>query len=76
MNKTVTTFLIPLGLGAVAAVLYLMAVRSATATVDLTVVKTDVKAGTPLTEEMLGRLLVRADRDVFRTAVRYEDRGC
>jgi len=75
MNKTVTTFLIPLGPGAVAAVLYLMAVRSATATVDLTVVKTDVKAGTPLTEEMLGRLLVRADRDVFRTAVRYEDRG-
>lgn len=75
MNKTVATVVIPICLGVAAAILNLMAVRSATSTVDLTVVNADVKAGTPLTEDMLGRLTVRADKDVFRSAVRYEDRG-
>lgn len=75
MNKTIATVLIPIGLGVAAALFNLMAVRSATNTVDLTVVKSDVKAGTPLTEEMLDKMTVRADRDIFRSAVRYEDRG-
>ena len=75
MNKTVATVFIPIGLGVVAALFNLMAVRSATSTVDLTVVTDDVKAGTPLTEGMLDRLTVRADKDVFKSAVRYEDRG-
>lgn len=75
MNRTIATVFIPLGLGLAAALFNLMAVRSATSTLDLTVVKADVKAGTPLTEEMLDKMTVRADREVFRTAVRYEDRG-
>ncbi|MCU0703139.1 MAG: SAF domain-containing protein [Fimbriiglobus sp.] len=75
MNKTVLTILIPLGLGITAGVFNLLAVRAATGTVDLTVVKDDLKGGTVLTAEMLGRLSVRADPGVFRSAVKYEDRG-
>ena len=75
MTKTVATVFIPIAIGVAAALFNLMAVRSATKTVDLTVVKADVKAGTPLTEDMLQRMTVRADKDIFRSAVRYEDRG-
>src|SRR5262249_47569517 len=75
MNKTVATVVIPIGLGVAAAVFNLMAVRSATATVDLTIVKEHVQPGPPLTEEMLGKLTVRADPEVFKPVVRYEDRG-
>lgn len=75
MTKTVTTVLIPIGFGVAAALFNLMAVRTATRTVDLAIAKSDLKAGTELTEDMIGKLTVRTDKEVFRTAVRYEDRG-
>jgi hypothetical protein len=66
---------LPIALGIAAAVLNIMVLRGSTAPLELTTVRSDVKAGTELTEDMLERLSVRADQQVFKSAVPYSERG-
>ena len=67
--------LVPLGLAVLAGGINFVVLRKSAATLDLVVVKEKVKAGTPLTEDMLGKLPLRADPAVFKSAVPYADRG-
>jgi hypothetical protein len=67
--------LIPLGLGLAAGLLNFIALRSATAPLYVVVVRDNVKVGTELTDRMLDRLSVRADRELVKSAVPYEERG-
>src|SRR5262249_1709166 len=70
-------WLIPLGLGLAAGVINFYVMWSLVSPVELVVVKEDVKAGTELTEEMLGKLAVHVEdsKKFFRSAVPYADRG-
>ncbi len=67
--------ILPIVLGVLAGALNFMVLRGSTAPLELTVIKSDVKADTELTEEMLDRLPVRAEKDVFKSAVPYAERG-
>jgi hypothetical protein len=67
--------LLPVVLGVIAAVLNFMVLRGSTAPLELTAVRSEVKADTELTEDMLERLPVRAEPEIFKSAVRYADRG-
>ena len=67
--------LVPVALAVLAGGINFVVIKKSTTTLDLVVVKEKVKAGTPLTEDMLGKLSLRADAAVFRTAVPYADRG-
>ncbi|HEY7314771.1 MAG TPA: SAF domain-containing protein [Gemmataceae bacterium] len=71
----VLRLILPIVLGIVAAVLNFMVLRGSTAPLELTAVRSDIKADTELTEDMLERLSVRADPEIFKSAVRYSDRG-
>jgi hypothetical protein len=66
---------LPILVGLIAAVLNFLILRSGTAPIVLTVVRQDVPADTELTEDMLEPLPVRAERAIFKSAVRYPERG-
>jgi predicted homoserine dehydrogenase-like protein len=66
---------LPVMLGVVAAVLNFIVLRGSTAPLELTTISADVKADTELTESMLDRIAVRADREIFKSAVPYSDHG-
>ena len=66
---------LPIVLGIATAVLNFMVLRGSTAPLELTTVRSEVKAGTELTEDMLERLSVRADQQIFKSAVPYAERG-
>jgi hypothetical protein len=66
---------LPIVLGIAAAVLNFMVLRGSTAPLELTAVRSEVKAGTELNEDMLERLSVRADQRVFKATVPYAERG-
>jgi Flp pilus assembly protein CpaB len=72
---TSVRLLVPLALAVLAGGINFLVLRKSAATLDLVVVRDKVKAGTPLTEDMLGRLPLRADPAVFKSAVPYADRG-
>jgi hypothetical protein len=67
--------LVPVALAVLAGGINFVVIKKSTATLDLVVVKEKVKADTPLTEEMFGKLSLRADQAVFKSAVPYADRG-
>ena len=67
--------LLPVVLGVVAAALNFMVLRGGTAPLELTTIRSDVKADTVLTDDMLEPLPVRADAGIFKSAVPYKQRG-
>lgn len=67
--------IVPVVLGIVAALLNFLVLRGSTASLELTAVRTEIKADTELTEDMLERLPVRADKEIFKSAVEYSKRG-
>jgi hypothetical protein len=67
--------ILPVVLGVAAAILNFIVLRGSTAPLELTVFRSEVKADTELTEDMLDRLPVRAEKEVFKTAVPYSKRG-
>ena len=73
MNKL--AFLIPVGLGVAAGVFNFLAVRSSVKPIELVAVNDTVKAGTPVTASMLVPLAVRADKEILRSAIPWEQRG-
>ena len=66
---------LPVVLGIAAAMLNFIVLRGSAAPLELVTVHADVKADTELTEDMLERLPVRAEKDVFKSAVPYAERG-
>jgi hypothetical protein len=66
---------IPLALGAVAGLINFFVMRSMTSTLDLVVVREEVRQGTELTDAMLDKEPVRADVALFRSAVPWSERG-
>jgi hypothetical protein len=66
---------LPIVLGIAAAVLNFMVLRGSTAPLELTAVRLEVKAGTELNEDMLERVSVRADQQIFKSAVPHAERG-
>lgn len=67
--------LLPVVLGILAAILNFMVLRGSTAPLELAVLNTDLKADTELTDDMLDRLPVRADKGIVKSVVPYSDRG-
>lgn len=72
---TMLRIIVPVLLGIAAAVLNFLILRGNVAPVELTVLRADVKADMELSEEMLDRLSVRADKDIFKSVVPYSKRG-
>jgi len=68
-------WLVPVVLGVVAGGIYLIAIRSGTKTIELVGVSQNLRAGAELTDDVMVRVSVRADKAIFRSAVRWEDRG-
>lgn len=73
MNKL--AILIPIGLGIAAGVFNFLAVRSSIKPLELVAVNDAVKSGTPVTASMLTPLSVRADKDILRSAIPWDQRG-
>ena len=67
--------ILPIVLGVVAALLNFVVLRGSIAPLELTTLRTEVKADTEITEDMLERLSVRADKEIFKSAVPYSERG-
>ncbi|HZV06365.1 MAG TPA: SAF domain-containing protein [Gemmataceae bacterium] len=67
--------IVPVVLGVIAAILNFMVLRGSTAPLELTALRTDIKADTEITEDMLDRLQVRADKEIFKSAIPYSERG-
>src|SRR5262249_10135494 len=67
--------LIPLALGAAAGLINFFVMRSMTNTLDLVVVREEVRQVTELTDAMLDRESVGADVAIFRSAVPWSERG-
>ena len=66
---------LPIVLGVLAGILNLMVLRGSSAPLEVAVVNTDVKADAELTEEMVKAMPVRADKELFKSAVPYAERG-
>jgi hypothetical protein len=71
----VLRIILPIVLGVVAGALNFMVLRGSTAPLELTVVRSNLPVDTELTEDMLERLQVRADRTMFKSAMPYSERG-
>jgi hypothetical protein len=71
----VLRLVLPIVLGVMAAALNLLILRGNIAPLELTVIRSDTKAETELTDDMLDRVTVRADKEIFKSAVPYADRG-
>src|SRR5262245_23143148 len=67
--------MVPIVLGVIAGAIYLVAIRSGTKTIELVGVNQNMRAGDDLTDDVLVRVSVRADRTILRSAIRWEDRG-
>jgi hypothetical protein len=67
--------LVPLILAFAAGLINFVVVYGLVAPLELVAVNQDVKAGETITEAMLDRLTVRADRKLFASVVAYPDRG-
>jgi|GEM_PF-2000125 len=72
---SVLRILIPIALGLTAGVINFLVLRGSTAPVALTVMTKEVRQGSEITEELLEKIEVRADRKVFRSAVPWGERG-
>jgi Flp pilus assembly protein CpaB len=72
---TALRVILPVFLGVLAAILNFVVLRGNTAPLELIVLRTDVKADSELTEDMLERLSVRADKEVFKSAAPFSERG-
>lgn len=73
MNKL--AILIPIGLGIAAGVMNFLAVRSSIKPIELVAVNDTVKAGSPITASMLVPVSLRADKEILRSAIPWEQRG-
>ena len=70
-----TRFLVPLGLAAAAAVANFVLISRQTAKVEVVVLVADVPAGTALTRDHLGKMVLRADAKLFPNALRTDEVG-
>ena len=68
-------WMVPIVLGVIAGAIYLVAVRSGTKTIELVGASQNMRAGADITDDVLVRVSVRADRAILRSAIRWEDRG-
>jgi hypothetical protein len=67
--------IVPIVLGVIAAILNFIVIKGSTSPLELTSIRTDIKADTEIAEDMLERVQVRADKEIFKSAVPYSERG-